>query len=114
MKEQKVEFNIYRFDWVLEIVDKTNENLIGEDDRIHSGITDFVNKRIYIRKDLNYDSFRYTLFHELVHAFIDSYGMLQVEWNDEIVADFVAIHITTIREKFEYVYDNLDCSWGWN
>jgi len=73
-----------------------SEELKMEDGEFHSGTIDFCKKEIYIADNLNEDAMRYTLIHELTHALIDSYGFLQVEWNNEIVADFMGNYFLNI------------------
>lgn len=75
-----------------------SEELKMKDGEYHSGITDFYKKEIYIADNLSDDAKRYTLIHELTHALIDSYGFLQVEWNDEIVADFMGNYFLNIYD----------------
>lgn len=101
-----IQIRIHNNTYNIYFVEKHNKNLLI-DEEIKCGITDYINKSIYIRNDLNRDTFKYTLFHEIVHAYIDSYGLLQVEWNDEIVADFVAnniINIFLIANKIYEIY----------
>lgn len=73
-----------------------SEELKMEDGEYHFGITDFNKKEIYIADNLSDNAKSYTLIHELTHALIDSYGFLQVEWNDEIVADFMGNYFLNI------------------
>lgn len=94
------EYNIH-------FVEKSHEKLLMNDEEYHSGVTYFTDKEIYIRKDLNPHSLRYTLIHEITHALIDSYGFLQVDWNDEIVADFIGNHLPTIGEIYNKITDDL-------
>lgn len=77
-------------------VKSDDDRLLMEDGEYHCGITNFIQKEIYIREGLCEDSLQYTLIHEITHAFIESYGFLQVCFNDEIVADFVANNAITI------------------
>lgn len=103
-----INHNIYK----LKIVKEDDENLLMEDGKYHSGVTDFLTKTIYISKKLvldNFltDSFYYTLRHELTHAFIDSYGFMQVYWNEEIVADFMAIYYFKIEQKFNEILNDI-------
>lgn len=77
-------------------VEFNDEKLKMEDGNYHFGITDFNKKEIYIANNLNEDAKRYTTLHELTHALIDSYGFLQVDWNDEIVADFIGNYFLNI------------------
>lgn len=95
--------NIYE----IKIVEYDNENLLMDDGDYHFGVTDFNNKTIYIANNLSKASFKYTLLHELTHAVIDSFGFLQVEWNDEIVADFMANYSTMITDKYNLIMEKL-------
>lgn len=93
-----MKLKINNFEYELLFVDNNDECLNVGDNDYRSGITDFREKKIYIANNLKKDSYNYTLKHELTHAIIDSYGFLQVEWNDEIVADFMAIYSKKINE----------------
>ena len=90
------------FDYKIIFVKEKDDRLLMNNS-YHSGVTDFIKKEIYIQEDLPEQTLTYTLTHELTHAVIDSFGMLQVEWNDEIVADFVAIHLHTFEKIFEQI-----------
>ena len=76
-----------------------------EDGEYHSGVTDFRKKEIYIADDLNLDAARYTIIHEVTHAVIDSYGFIQVDGNDEIVADFVGNYYLNIAEILQKIQE---------
>lgn len=97
---------IHNYTYKIHLVDEHNKNLIM-DDETHCGVTNFVTKDIYIRNDLNDDSLKYTLYHEIVHAYIDAYGLLQIDWNDEIVADFVANYMIDIFQTIEEISNKL-------
>lgn len=99
MTQVKIHNNTYK----VHFVDEKSEHLIMDDGETHSGTIDFVTKDIYIRNDLNDDSLKYTLYHEVTHAYIESYGLLQVEWNDEIVADFVANYMLDICKTIDEI-----------
>ena len=77
------------------------------DESYKTGVCDMLNKKIYIANNLNKDAMYYTIFHEITHAVTDSYGFLQVEWDNEIIADFVANYNETINsiasEVIKYV-----------
>lgn len=87
----------------IKIVKPDNENLLMDDGDYHFGVTDFKDKIIYVADNLSKSSLRYTLLHELTHAVMDSFGFLQVEWNDEIVADFMANYSNLIANKYNYI-----------
>ena len=96
-----MKLKINNFKYEILFVNDNDENLDVGDNDYRSGITDFRKKKIYIANNLNNDSYRYTLKHELTHAIIDSYGFLQIEWNDEIVADFMAIYSSKLKELLD-------------
>lgn len=106
-KEKSIDVKIHNNMYKVFFVDSTCEKLIFNDE-IRSGITYFTKKEIYIRNDLNSDSIRYTLYHEITHAYIDSYGFLQVDWNDEIVADFIANYMIDIFETITEITEELN------
>lgn len=88
--------------YTINFVDSKNDKLISpEDDRIHWGITRFEEKGIYIRDDLDEGTTKKILIHELVHAFVESYGFGQVDWDEEIVADFLEQYFQEIANIIE-------------
>ena len=93
-----MKIKINNFEYKLYLVNWNNERLNVGDNDYRSGMTYFKEKEIYIANNLKKDSYNYTLKHELTHAIIDSYGLLQIEWNDEIVADFMAIYSEILNE----------------
>lgn len=93
-----MKIQINNFEYEIYFVEWNDEHLKIDDNDYRSGMTYFKDKRIYIANNLKKDSYDYTLKHELTHAIIDSYGFLQIEWNDEIVADFMAIYINVLNE----------------
>lgn len=103
----RIQIKIHNNTYNVHLVDEHSKYLIMDDGESHSGITDFVTKDIYIRNDLNDDSLKYTLYHEITHAYIESYGLLQVDWNDEIVADFVANYMIDIFKTIDEITSKL-------
>lgn len=99
----KIHNNIYN----IHLINKNSKYLVMDDGEVHSGVTDFITKDIYIRNDLNDSSLKYTLYHEITHAYIESYGLLQVDWNDEIVADFVANYMIDILGTIDEITSKL-------
>lgn len=89
--------------YAVKIVKHDDENLLMDDGDYHFGVTDFNKKIIYIANNLSDSAFEYTLLHEITHAVIESFGFLQVEWNDEIVADFMANYSTIIADNYNYI-----------
>ena len=97
-KEKKIE--IGDKEYTIKIVAPDDDNLLMDDEEYHCGVTDFHKKIIYIKNDIkNPYTLKYTILHELVHAYTDCYGFLQVDWNNEVVADFIANNITNIIEN---------------
>lgn len=99
----KIHNNIYN----IHLINKNSKYLVMDDGEVHSGVTDFITKDIYIRNDLNDSSLKYTLYHEIIHAYIESYGLLQIDWNDEIVADFVANYMIDILGTIDEITSKL-------
>lgn len=93
-----MKLKINNFEYELHFVEWNDEHLNMGDNDYRSGMTYFKEKEIYIANNLKKDSYDYTLKHELTHAIIDSYGMLQIQWNNEVVADFMAIYSKTLNE----------------
>lgn len=102
-----IQVKIHNNTYNVHLIDEHSKYLVMDDGETHSGITDFVTKNIYIRNDLNDDSLKYTLYHEITHAYIESYGLLQVDWNDEIVADFVANYMIDIFRTIDEIASKL-------
>lgn len=102
--ELKINNNTYK----IFFVNPDDKKIQIEDEDFNLGITDFTKKEIYIANNLNKDTLRYTLIHELTHAVIDSYGFLQVEWNDEIIADFMGNYLLTILELIDEIENKED------
>ena len=99
----KIHKNIYN----IHLINKNSKYLVMDDGEVHSGVTDFITKDVYIRNDLNDSSLKYTLYHEITHAYIESYGLLQIDWNDEIVADFVANYMIDILGTIDEITSKL-------
>ena len=102
-----MKLKINNFEYKIYFVNYNDEHLDIGDNDYRSGMTYFKEKEIYIANNLKRDSYDYTLKHELTHAIIDSYGLLQIEWNDEIVADFMAIYSKILYELLE-ILDKVD------
>lgn len=100
-----VEFNEVKYK--IKFVSPVSEFLLIDEEYV-TGKTDFINKTIYIAKDLNPYTFKYTLMHELTHAAIDCFGFLQVPWNNEIVSDFMANYSTVISIQYNYIISILN------
>lgn len=100
-----IELNENRY--AVKIVKYDDENLLMEDGDYHFGVTDFKDKIIYIADNLSNYAFKNTLLHEITHAVIDSFGFLQVDWTEEVVADFMANYSTMIADKYNLIMEKL-------
>ena len=107
MKEIKIFIKVHNNTYNIHLINKNSKYLVMDDGEVHSGVTNFITKDIYIRNDLNGSSFKYTLYHEVTHAYIESYGLLQIDWNDEIVADFIANYMIDILKKINEIESKL-------
>lgn len=73
-----IKINGYR--WKVELVDAEIEKMHPEPDSYNLGLTEYCEGVISIRKGINEIMMRSTVIHELVHAFLFSYGY---QVNDE-------------------------------
>lgn len=99
--EIKINNNVYK----VIFLGSKDERLELENGDYRCGMTDFVKKEIYINKEMCWDSMRYTILHELSHAYIESYGMLQVEFTDEVVCDYIGNYMLNILGDYERIVD---------
>ena len=102
--EIKINNNIYK----IYFVDKNNKKLLIECEEYHSGVTYFKEKEIYIDKTLNQYSLKYTIIHELTHAYLDSYGFLQVDFTDEIIADLFGNYLFSIMRDYYKIKEEFE------
>ena len=105
MIECRIKIN--NFNYKVRVVAPDNRNLLMEDGRYHFGVTEYREKEIYIANNLPAETFQNTLIHELTHAIIDAYGLLQIKWDDEVVADFVATYMFNMSEILDEVTKQL-------
>jgi predicted metal-dependent hydrolase len=107
---QEIKFKINGMQWYLEIVDANDKGLkIGDDYRIAT--THYEEAVIYVQEELfeaDESLIRQVLIHEIVHAYQMSYGMLQIEWSEEIVADFIAAHIKSILRTYYEIMSEIN------
>lgn len=61
------------------------------------GVTYFQEQEIYLDEELSVELFRQTVIHELVHAFLFSFGYhLECDMVEEAVCDFAGSHLDKI------------------
>lgn len=76
--------------WELNYCDKYSKELKELTEEQVSGITDYYHSKIYILNDLTKDFTIDTIYHELMHAFMFTYGYAQYEnYNDENICDMI-------------------------
>ncbi len=70
------------------------------------GLTQKVQLKIFICKDLNSDLVYRTIIHELVHAYIWSYGFGDnKDFSEENVANFVEVHARSLLNDADKVFN---------
>lgn len=106
MIECKVKINEYNYK--VRVVGWNNSHLLMRDGEYHFGVTDYKEKVIWLANNLPEEAFINTLLHEVTHAYIDSYGMLQVKWDDEIVADFLSTHVISMGRTLESIANQME------
>lgn len=100
---------INKWEYEITLVKEDDEILKMDDGFYHSGITDLKEQKIYIQRGLNSQQLWYTVVHELTHAYLQAYGMLQVDYTDEIVADIMGIYGKDIIENAKEVITHIYC-----
>ena len=71
------------------------------------GLTSFRNLEISIATDTVIDVVRTTITHEIVHALLESYGIVEADgklFSEEQVADYIAMNLNTINELTATIY----------
>lgn len=96
-----MEFKINADTWKVVVLDGEHEKMHPEQDSYNLGLTEYCENVINIRKGMTASVTRSTVIHELVHAFIFSYGY-HVE-DEESMCDFFASQGTAIMEITEQI-----------
>ena len=95
------------YNWKIEVVDADDERLKIDNDEIF-GLTNFKELKIFLVKEgMNKEVFKRTLRHELTHAYINSYGFIGYEMNEEYICNFVETYAEKIVEDTNYIYNEL-------
>lgn len=90
----KIKINNYLFE--VEMVDGDIEKMNPDNDHINLGLTEFVESKISIRKNMSEHLTRVTIIHELIHAFIFAFGYT-VE-NEEAMCQFFGARADEIMQ----------------
>lgn len=91
-----MEFKINTDTWKVVVLDGEHEKMHPEPDRINLGLTEYCKNVINIRKGMTESVTRATVIHELVHAFLFSFGY-HVE-GEEPMCDFFGVQGDSILE----------------
>ncbi len=100
----RIKINV--LNWEIEFLDGDDERLTYNEKECF-GITIFDDLHIYIRKDRPKEGISHIITHELVHAFLYSYGIhlpLDEEETEEAICDFMAMHLEQIYKTTNRVY----------
>lgn len=110
--EEMMEFVINNEDWKIKLVDKDTlkkrydeEN--GTDSTFVFGLTIYPEQEIWINKDMCDDQQMRTLWRELTHCYIWSFGLNNApHYTEEMVCDIVAASHEIIDDIIENFYLN--------
>lgn len=100
----KIKINV--LNWEVEFLDGDDERLVYDGDECF-GLTVFSDLHIYIRKDRPKEGIKHVITHELIHAFLYSYGIhlpLDEEETEEAACDFVAMYLDQIYKMSNQIY----------
>ncbi len=87
--------------WKIKLKDGDSKKMHPSKDRINFGLTEYTRLVINIRKEMPLSLARSTVIHELVHAFIFSYGH-EVD-GEEAMCNFFGVHADEILELTEQI-----------
>lgn len=99
MKVMKIK--IHNDVWKVKLIKASAEKMNPDKNHLNLGLTEYVEGVINIREGLNESVARSTVIHELVHAFIFSYGHT-IE-GEEAMCDFFGVHADEIVELAEQI-----------
>ncbi len=92
-----MKFTVNNIEFEILEVDKYDENLKIDDNDYRWGMCNYIQRKIYLWKDLSFVNKKQTLIHEVTHAFIEANGFIQVKFDNEIICDFVAAFLSDIQ-----------------
>lgn len=87
--------------WKVKLKDGDSKKMHPSKDRINLGLTEYTELVINIRKEMPLSLARSTVIHELVHAFIFSYGY-EMD-SEEAMCNFFGVHANEILELTEQI-----------
>lgn len=87
---------INNFNWTVSFVQSFDKEKFGT--------TRYLTQEIQVLDSLSMEETRRTMIHELVHAFMQSYGFNQIdEWDTEVVCDFISTYADSIVKMTDEV-----------
>lgn len=93
--------------WNVSIVSPDDMRLQIDNDVVF-GITNFGTLDIYLVKEgIHNDVFKRTIRHELTHAYLNSYGFIGDDMNEEYICNFVEAYAEEICEQTNAIFDEL-------
>ena len=98
-KARDFEFSVSKTYW--------NDDNLMVDGSYRAGTTHFRDCTIYVSNDTSEEVLKRVLLHEITHAFIFANGMKQVNWDEEVIADFVESNYFDIQKVYEKVVEEL-------
>ena len=96
-------FTINGISWDIVFTKPNNNNLRRSDGSLTVGVTDFVDKTVYLSELLKGAFLRKVMAHELTHCFCFSYNIVLDIDEEERMADFIA----TYGEELIYLLDDV-------
>ena len=96
-----IPFKINGQNYKVFFVNSDDEKLYLEGQRI--GKSYLLDGEIYIDKTLNDYYMKKVLIHEVTHAFLYNYGFSQVQFDKEVICDFLEYHAENIINQVEEI-----------
>ena len=86
-----MKFTVNNQEWELVLVKPSSNELVRSDGSITIGMTDNVQKKVFINNRLNDYMFNKCLAHEMCHVYAFSFDYFMDIHTEEIVADFFSL-----------------------
>lgn len=102
----KINFKIKNVSWKIEFVHSDDTRLSHDDENL--GKTHVTDKVIFIDNNLKTVDLSNTIIHELTHAFVWEYGFQQVDFNLEVVCDFIGNYLLDIHKIYMKIMSELE------
>lgn len=100
-----MKIKIHKDIWKVKLTDGSKKKMTPDEDHYNRGLTEYSKLLINIRTGLAESVARSTVIHELVHAFLFSYGNL-VE-GEEQMCDFFGVHGDKIIQLADQIMEEV-------